>query len=147
MIAEIRQRIAGITESAFETYSEGKPGCTGSGKGNVSVRFEGDTIHFRERGEWTNHLEKTMNFTNEYRWSFDEALPAVKLEHLRRGDDDPVCLIRFLPESEGSWVCREPYICGSDEYTAGLYFEKNRIVLEWNITGPQKKNSITRIYS
>jgi len=70
----------------------------------------------------------------------------VRLEHLRFGPSAPVLLFDMASGADGLWREVSPHQCSEDCYTASLRQEDGRLLLAWQVNGPQKKESIRYIY-
>lgn len=90
-LSDVWSRLGSVSEMTFRASSAGSTGWAGVGAGDVSVsHVSRDVLVYSESGKWTMETGQELAFSNVYRWTLlDQAL---RLEHLRFGDTDPVYL-------------------------------------------------------
>src|SRR5262249_28131253 len=86
-------------------------------------------------------------FNNVFRWTRISPT-AVRLEHLRFGEDQPVLLFELHHQpDEMRWASANPHVCGDDCYAAQLQVEEEGFTLSWTVSGPRKRERINYTYS
>lgn len=141
VLTELRK----IRSLRFEAASEVGSGWQGEGAGVVTVTEPAaGVVLFSEKGTWKPSAAKRseIGFTNVYRWTAVGEL--LRLEHLRFGPSAPV--FDMTRGAEGVWREVSPHQCSEDSYTASLHQEDGRLLLAWQVNGPQKKESIHYTY-
>src|SRR5262249_32704997 len=97
------ERLLRVKQLAFVARSPLKTGWNGAGSGPVAVRLDdSESLIFTESGVWTPEGGREIRFRNVFRWS--KAGGALRLEHLRFGEDNPVYLFDLVPVSEREWT-------------------------------------------
>lgn len=135
-----------VQKVEFVARSASTTGWNGAGNGSVTVETPAPMVLlFRESGIWRPAGGRDLRFHNVYRWSYQDE--ALRLEHLRFGEEHPVYLFDLAPDSDGSWVSVTPHLCREDTYTARLRREGDRLFLAWTVLGPEKNEEIQYTYS
>lgn len=117
----------------------------GVGIASVHVEKQGEEcLIFREKGEW---LKRNIAFTNTLRWSLDASKSRVRLDHLRRGVENPLFLLEFVQMGDQIMEAKNPHRCGEDCYFAKIEMLEDGFVLDWKITGPKKNEHLELSYS
>lgn len=138
-------RLSTIRTLKFESVSRTGIGWSGVGSGQVEVSSPSDgVLVFSESGSWAQNGGREMRFSNVYRWSLGEN--AIALEHLRFGVDKPVWLFQLAPDENGLWREDEPHPCRDDCYFATMRMNGDEILLEWQVRGAKKDETISYIY-
>lgn len=145
---EALHRLAQIRTLRFVARSESGSGWNGAGLGSVVVaRPEKSTMTFTEAGTWKPDVGKEVNFNNVFRWSFDDSVHSIRLEHLRRGPNDPVYLFDLTSANEETWQSITPYVCQDDLYSARMIIKPDQVELRWTVKGPRKNEDIHYWYT
>ena len=127
--------------------SDGNSHWSGTGDGTVVVELAGpENTLFLESGHWKTGTAE-MAFTNHYRWTRAGNSRTIELEHLRYGSDNPVYLVELFPNSDNSWICRKPHLCGKDRYSVEIHCQGPTISMRWIVRGPDKDQHIHTVYS
>lgn len=123
-----------------------QPAWSGEAEGLVDVSNVGDDVLiFSESGEWNSGNKPVIKFFNIYRWRFvSDAI--LELAHLRNGMDSPVHLLDFKKAGDSEWHSKKPHLCREDIYNAVLLVEKDSILLNWTVEGPEKKQTVKCLY-
>gem|GEM_PF-3082923 len=119
-------------------------------RGRVVAQASGsDTLTLRERGTWTTPENRSGPAWNVQRWTCPADRNGLRLEHLRRGERNPVFLVEFIPSETkgGPLIARRPHRCGSDSYDAQLLVRGNALHLRWVVNGPREGREIRVQYS
>lgn len=128
-----------------------RDGATGvvqaRGAGSVDVETVGGTeMVIRERGRWSAPRGPGAHFTDALRWTLDTDMAVLRLEHLRRGPDEPVPLVELVDDGEGGLEPLAPHLCGDDRYEGSLRMVDGVVEVAWRVTGPKKDQEIIRRY-
>ncbi len=124
--------------------------CDVTSWANPSVAYGSETqLVLMEEGTWSSGPFSGARFRNRYRWTFEK--DGVILEHLRRGDDSPVKLVRLVPTANSgkkafTLVSTEPHQCGEDSYQAEITLLDSEIHVCWLIDGPRKRQRLIARY-
>jgi hypothetical protein len=117
------------------------------GTGSVAVETAGGSqMVMRERGRWAAPRGAGAHFTDALRWTLDTDIFALRLEHVRRGLDQPVPLVELVDDGRGFLTPLAPYLCGEDRYDASVRVVDGVVEVAWRVTGPRKKQEILRRY-
>jgi hypothetical protein len=141
-------RLRSVDSLEFTARSDAATGWDGGGSGLVSIESnEAGTVIFREAGVFTPAHGRPLDFRNIYRWTL-HGTDAVRLDHLRRGQDQPVHLFDLSVSAgqESTWASREPHRCAADRYSARCEIGDGIIELHWRIIGPRKNETIDYQY-
>lgn len=139
-------RLQSVRRVRFVARGSNATGWTGVGEGVVVVSHaEEAVLTFEESGTWQPTLGRACRFTNTYRWT-QRRSGTVRLEHLRRGPDQPVELFDLVAQPDGTWQPEIPHLCVADCYDASLTVELDCIRLTWWINGPKKSEQIEYEY-
>jgi hypothetical protein len=104
-----------------------------TGAGQVVVESGPGRITWREAGRWESGALAGIRFHNSTSWARDGE--AFTVQHLRRGDQQPVLLAR-LEWSGGGWRSVAPHLCGEDRYHAEIRMVDDGLVIEWRVESP-----------
>ena len=104
-----------------------------------------NTIIFFEKGGWQESV--SLAFTNVFRWTLDEELKQIKLEHLRFGAKHPVFLFSLIPVEKNLLKSLQPHECKEDTYFGSVLFDDHFIHLNWKVLGPRKNELTEMVYS
>ncbi|PIS03206.1 MAG: hypothetical protein COT85_04070 [Chlamydiae bacterium CG10_big_fil_rev_8_21_14_0_10_42_34] len=130
-----------------KSHSKNETGWNGEGEGDVFVTEEGQsTLVFQESGHWNLPLNRTMAFSNVFRWTLDVKAERISLEHLRQGRNAPVFLFHLAPIARNLLASIDSHLCGNDEYIAQVQWELEAIRLKWRVTGPKKDEELKYQY-
>lgn len=99
---------------------------------------------FREAGSWTQNGGRILRFSNVYRWSLDEN--SIALEHLRFGLNKPVWLFQLAPDENGLWREDVAHPCRDDCYSATMRVVGDELLLEWQVSGAKRDETIAYVY-
>lgn len=149
-LKNVWKRLLNIHHLSFSAKSKSlvKSGWNGTGKGCVEVKSEDEgSCIFSERGTWSSAEGQEFDFSNVFRWSIDQALGAVTLEHLRFGPQHPVFLFNLVPVADNILESVSPYICNEDTYVGQLRCDDHYIQLLWKTLGPKKNEEIDYLYT
>jgi hypothetical protein len=141
------ERLKTVKELALQgrTRSKHETGWNRSGKGNVLVAVESDTVlTFHERGAWE---ENGMTFNNTYRWTLDLTSGMLSLEHLRLGPHHPVFLFHLTPTGPHSLASLDSHLCEEDVYLVQVTWDRHHIRLSWRVIGPKKNEEMEYYYT
>ena len=94
-------------------------------------------IVFHESGEWKG---RNLSFSNTLRWSLQP--DGILLERVRLDSQAPPCAI--LLESSSSYSGY--YDCGRDRYRAELFWDDQKVYLNWSVEGPMKREQVKIVY-
>lgn len=114
-------------------------------QGAASVVIEkpdDNTIVFFEKGKWETNAQ--LAFTNVFRWTLEDHLEHIDLEHLRFGDNHPVFLFSLVPVEKNLLKSLKPHECKEDNYYGSVLFDDHFVHLNWKVLGP-KKNELTQM--
>jgi hypothetical protein len=139
------QQLGQVRSLSFVARSSKPGGWNGKGNGKVVVEQPSpNCLTFAEAGVWRPDCGGNgIRFHNVFRWTLLGA--AIRLEHLRFGEDHPVYLFDIAP-MEGQWRSISPHQCSDDCYSAELTVHGDAIILRWSITGPKKQEEIEYHY-
>lgn len=144
--AQLWARLGAIRLLRFESVSRTGTGWSGRGSGQVEVSSpEEGVLVFREAGSWTQDGGRELRFFNVYRWSLNEN--SIALEHLRFGLNKPVWLFQLAPDENGLWREDEPHPCRDDCYSATMRVVGDELLLEWQVSGAERDETISYVYS
>lgn len=143
------EKLATVKQITFHAKSKSEEiGWNGSGKGDVLVTKEGSQIlTFTEKGTWRSHQGEETTFRNIFRWTLDRNAGMISLEHLRRGEENPVFLFYLAPTSSSSLSSVDSHLCEGDTYFGQIHFDSTSLRLNWRIIGPKKNEEIDYYYS
>ncbi len=145
-VVETWARLGAIRSLRFESVSRTGIGWSGQGSGQVEVSSPAEAVLvFHESGSWTQNGGRELRFSNVYRWSLGEN--SIALEHLRFGIDKPVWLFQLAPDKNGLWREDVPHPCRDDCYSATMRIVGDEILLEWQVRGPKRNETISYIYT
>jgi len=150
IIKAVWKKLGAIKKVAFHAQSRSKEelGWNGKGTGKVHVTQPDEkTIIFKELGSWDGRTGQEMNFSNVFRWTLNEALGTIALEHLRRGANAPVFLFNLAPSGKESLSSVGAHQCEGDTYFGELLFSDYNLRLNWRIIGKKKNEEIDYVYS
>ena len=143
----IWDRLRTISGLLFKATSESETGWNGEGRGIIQVDKPADNILlFSESGHWTPTGGPKIAFRNVFRWTLQVDQPAITLEHLRFGPDNPVFLFELRPTTPSFWNTATPHLCGKDTYDAVLHITPDSLIMHWTIQGPAKNESVVYTY-
>ena len=146
LLGRVWELLGRVRTLSFVARSDRPGGWNGAGSGTVVVRQGGEgTITFAEAGVWRPEGGRDIRFRNVFRWSV--AGEAVRLEHLRFGEDHSVYLFDLAPAGEREWRSVSPHLCSQDCYAALLTIRADAVVLRWSVDGPRKQETIEYTYS
>ena len=128
----------------FVDHGNHKSDASLTGQGNVKVTKFQNQIVLNAQGRWTQSDHSTIEFTNSYRFTFDQG--SISLEHLRLGVLRPVFLFFLRPVSKNCLASEEGHDCNEDQYFGRLYLDKNGLNLKWRVLGPSKNQEINSHY-
>ena len=129
------------------TRSKDGAGWNGSGKGNILVASDSDTIlTFHERGSWQVQQSQNMTFSNVFRWTLDRGAGMISLEHLRQGPNNPVFLFHLVPTGSHVLASVDSHLCEEDVYLARVTWDRDQILLSWRVIGPKKNEEMEYYY-
>lgn len=139
-------RVKGLNFHA-KTKSKEEHGWEGRGKGEVNVVKDNDNILiFNEKGVWQNKGDE-VSFSNVFRWTLDRFAGVISLEHLRRGNENPVFLFHLAPSGKYSLSSVDSHLCNDDTYFGQIHFDSNFLRLNWRVIGPKKNEEIDYYYT
>ncbi len=139
-------RLSAIRSLQFDSVSRTGIGWSGTGSGQVEVSSPAEEVLvFHESGSWTQDGGRELRFSNVFRWSLGEN--SIALEHLRFGIDKPVWLFQLAPAENGLWTEDNPHPCRDDCYSATMQIVGEEVVLEWQVRGPKRDETISYIYN
>ena len=118
------------------------------GTGEVATEAVGGSeLVIRERGRWSGPKGDGSHFTDSLRWTLDTEAGLLRLEHLRRGPDEPVMLMELVPDGRGLLTPLGPHLCGEDRYDGAMRVLDDGVEVSWKVTGPKKNMEIRRRYT
>jgi hypothetical protein len=118
------------------------------GMGHVSVKQEGErSLIFIEQGSWSGEQEQTHNYYNSFRWTWNPHELMLSLEHLRRGEHQPVFLFHLAPNDTYDLQSLHSHQCGEDSYFGWLKYSPLFLQLKFKTMGPKKNEEIECIYT
>ena len=147
-LTDVLNRLRRVRRLRFESRSAAGTGWDGEGKGGVAVGEPAPgVLVFEEQGHWQAAApgREPTAFRNVFRWSAQPS-GALRLEHLRRGPEQPVFLFDMAPTAEGHWREIEAHQCAADRYAATLVCEGPLLQVRWTIAGPRKREAIHYTY-
>ena len=117
-----------------------------SGEGEVVVSSTDQQIIWAEKGKWVPPNGTSIPFTNSYYWlKLEDA--SLEVGHLRLGPENPVKLVELVPtEDPNEWISVSPHLCGEDLYAAEVKLLAEKLLLYWDIQGPNKKQELRYTY-
>lgn len=117
------------------------------GTGSVVCQTTGGSeLVIRERGRWAGPRGSGAHFTDALRWTLDTDMMMLRLEHVRRGPDEPVALLELVQDGYGHLTAVAPYLCGEDRYEGSVRVAEDVVEVTWKVTGPRKNQEILRRY-
>jgi len=127
----------------LQSHAQQPSSWIGEARGQVRVELPTPTTQvFNESGHWSGQ-ESHLAFSNTYRWTL---LPqALRLEHLRHGEDKPVYLFDLIA-TDKVLQAAQAHCCGADRYSAVLYLSEQGLHLNWAIMGPHKEVQLLYCY-
>jgi len=138
--------VQALTFSA-QSSAEEVSGWDGQGAGEVIItKKTSNVLVFQEKGYWRGKEKNDVRFTNVFRWTNDRLNGMVSLEHLRRGEDNPVFLFHLAPTSEGCLTSVDSHLCANDAYFGKVEFDRFSLKLTWRVIGPKKNERIEYRY-
>ena len=149
-LEKLWERLGTINSLSFSAQSKQSSPSGWNGKGKATVKVEITTFHtliFLEQGVWTSQEGKPYDFKNSYRWTWNPAKSLIRLEHLRRGPENPVFLFELTPVSETQFKTLHPFLCRNDTYLATLICKPDTLEFHWRILGPCKNEEVHYIYA
>jgi hypothetical protein len=144
------KRLGSVKHLLFHARTKLKEegGWQGRGQGEVSVTHEGENILiFQEKGSWKNEMNKEIDFSNTFRWTFDQSRGVISLEHLRRGPNHPVFLFHLAPSKNHCLISLDPHHCAADTYFGQLFCDQHSLRLHWRVIGPKKNEEMDYYYT
>lgn len=148
LVDDLLERLRRVKMLRFQSRTHSATGWEGAGTGAVWVSEPAaGVVVFAESGTWQPSVadRPAVQFENVFRWSAVET--GLRLEHLRFGPDHPVLLFEMAPAESEMWREVSPHLCRDDCYRASLAVEKEQIVVEWTIMGPQRREEIRYSYT
>ncbi|QDU93628.1 DUF6314 family protein [Lignipirellula cremea] len=140
-------RLSDASSLRFRAQSASGSGWNGSGEGTVATsQPAARTLVFTESGFWKQDHGQRLRFSNVYRWTLLDSDAAIRLEHLRFGEKQPVYLFDLAPQSSEVWESMEPHVCRDDLYSASMRLDATQIALHWKVKGPEKDEDIQYWY-
>lgn len=140
------ERLKNIRSLQFQSRSNAQTGWDGSAAGTVTVMIDDhNSIRFIEEGTWISIDGISSRFKNIYKWSLLDA-HLIRLEHLRYGKDRPVFLCILEEKEQHHWQSQSPHICNKDQYFTSISVKPDKILMHWDITGPEKDEDISYEY-
>ena len=137
-------RLARVTR--FETRSASEHGgVDASIAGAVQVARDDDRLHFEERGVATLDDGRSLDTRNAITWMRDG--DSIDISHERFGSWRTVALVRLCAVDERTLQSEAPHECGKDRYSCIVRLLDDAIEIEWSITGPRKRATLTTVYS
>ena len=133
-------RLARATAAGVEVSSD--TGVAGSGDGTVEAGWEGAEVVLAETGEWAPAGGRPMRWRASSRWRAEGA--ALAVEHVRQGT--PATAVLDLGP-DGTWVGREPHLCGRDLYACTVRRDGDALAVAWTISGPCKAARVVTRYA
>jgi hypothetical protein len=143
------ERLKIVKELALHarTRSKDESGWNRSGKGNVLVAFDSDSVlTFHERGSWQGEQSQNMTFSNAFRWTLDRSAGMISLEHLRLGPNNPVFLFHLALTGNHFLASVDSHLCEEDVYLAQVSWDRHHIRLSWRVIGPKKNEEMEYYY-
>lgn len=131
------RRVAGRT-----VFRQG--GRTGHLRGSAAPTRDGDALVIEAAGRWRGG-GTTLEVRDATRWTPLDG-GRLRVEHLRRGRDDPVRLGTLEPAPGGGWRTRRPHRCGDDRYRARVHEAGPAVLVRWRVDGPGKRGRVRRAY-
>lgn len=120
----------------------------GLGKGHVDIKLpDNHILIYQERGSWISQREKTVEFTNTFRWTLNEQAGRISLEHLRFGPQNAVYLFDLSPVDKYVLESVDAHVCNEDTYFGRARYDGHFIQLHWRVIGPQKNEEIDYLYT
>lgn len=150
ILNSVWKRLSEVKELSFiaTTQSKEQTGWNGKGKGEVLVTDEGkNVLVFQEKGGWQDRNGKTIDFTNIFRWTLNNEMGSIALEHLRRGVNHPVFLFHLAPSGTHSLSSIDSHLCGGDVYFGQVSLDRHHLRLNWRVIGPKKNEEIDYYYT
>lgn len=154
VVLKVWKRLASVSRLTVHVKTkeqrplENTRGYSNKGVGEVAVKREGEgVLIFSEKGQWHRSLSDPVGFTNLFRWTLDRMSSSITLEHLRHGIEDPVALLQLTPSSPHSLSSNDSQLCAEDIYFGQLFFDEERLCLNWRVIGPKKNEEIHYYYS
>lgn len=144
------EKLKSVSKLSFHAQTKSKEanGWSGKGQGDVSIVKESNHVCiFTEKGSWLDKQESEINFTNTYRWTLDRNACVISLEHLRRGQDNPVFLFHLSPTGKQSLSSVNSHLCKEDAYFGQIHFDRYVLCLCWRVIGPKKNEELYYFYS
>lgn len=131
-----------------KTKSIEENGWNGKGTGEVIVEREGESILiFQERGSWIGKEGQDIDFKNIFRWTLDQKIGLISLEHLRFGPQHPVFLFHLSPSGNNTLSSIDSHLCNSDTYYGQMFCDPHYLRLNWRVIGPKKNEEIDYYYT
>ena len=140
------------------TDNESVTGWQGEGQGLIKRRGSlnmsksasaepesGAIVETIERGDYQVSVDRKVPMHNQYLWQFNG--DHIRLTHLRFGWDKPVFLFDIIDNGKGELVTRQSHQCAADNYDASFVLYPDRLVMQWRIQGPKKREVLDYIYS
>ncbi|MCE5316433.1 MAG: winged helix-turn-helix domain-containing protein [Parachlamydia sp.] len=143
------EKLATVRQITFHAKSKSEEiGWNGTGKGEVVVGKEGpNVLTFTEKGTWKGNQGGETTFRNVFRWTLDRNAGMISLDHLRRGEENPVFLFYLAPTSSSSLSSVDSHLCEGDTYFGQIHFDRTSLRLNWRIIGSKKNEEIDYYYS
>lgn len=119
-------------------------GRSGLLRGSATPSREGDRLVLEVDGRWRGG-GTCLSVREATRWTrLGER--SLRVEHLRRGRDEPVELGVLEPGSSGAWRSARAHVCGEDRYRVRLDVLGAAVQVRWRIQGPGKRGWVRRAY-
>lgn len=132
---------------SVSVHDAGDGAVQARGSGSVSVEANGGAeVVIRERGRWAEPHGGGAHFTDALRWTLDTDMALLRLEHIRRGPEEPVVLVELADDGNGGLTPLSPFLCGDDRYEASIRIMDDVVEVAWRVTGPKKSHEIIRRY-
>ncbi len=142
------QSLKSITSVRLLAKSRSKrTGWNGIGSGKVAVKEQNQAIIFTEQGSWRRERGEVHNYSNSYRWIWNRLDGMLSLEHLRRGEDNPVFLFHLIPTKSNLLESLHSHLCGEDTYFGWLQYSNLFLQLNFRTIGPKKNEEIEYVYT
>ncbi len=150
IVSGIWSRLSQVRLISFRAQSKSteKSGWNGIGKGSVDIKKINEReLLFHERGSWQTQSEDSLDFSNTFRWTLDEAHQFIALEHLRFGPNKPIFLFNLIPIDQQLLESINSHVCDKDTYFGKICCDDHFIKLNWRVIGPKKNEHIDYIYT
>lgn len=114
-------------------------------EGLVTVDASARRLAFVERGSLTTPAGRRLDTRNTLVWTLEEG--AIALAHERFGAGRAVPLVRLREMDNAVFESEAAHVCADDRYACRVRLHDDAIEVEWAITGPRKRMTVTTAYS